>query len=184
MSDQPFRLSCLSVQEFFSRCNWQGCPPKLQTEKLFAPSLQPISATATPEMIPETSWQCLSVQEFLNLSNWQGHPLRLLMQPQAEQPSTLTAAVTPSELQHQSSWQCLSVQEFFSQSNWQGQPLTFQSHSQIRPSFSLILQVGEFFQCIDWEGKPEIGARPKLASDPELTPTSSGMTLTDLSELF
>lgn len=51
---------CLSVQKFFSLCNWQG-----ETE----------AGQKTPLPLAQTVWQCRSVKEFFSLCNWQGIPL-------------------------------------------------------------------------------------------------------------
>ena len=54
MSNQTF-WQCLSVEEFFSSCNWQG------------------SGVQDPNSSkPRSSWQCLTVQEFFSHSNWKG----------------------------------------------------------------------------------------------------------------
>lgn len=57
-------MNCLSVQEFFSRCNWQGEP----LDQLFEnPSSEP-------------TW-LLTVQELFRQSNWQGQPLTKYSNP-------------------------------------------------------------------------------------------------------
>lgn len=58
MSGHPSWV-CLSVQDFFSRCDWQGKPLKPVFE----------SASSGPY------WLCLTVQELFKQSNWQGQPL-------------------------------------------------------------------------------------------------------------
>jgi hypothetical protein len=51
----------LSVQDFFSRFDWQG----FSAQQLFE------------NQLPELSWQCLTVEEFFSQNNWQGQPLAL-----------------------------------------------------------------------------------------------------------
>lgn len=147
--------SRLSVEEFFSRCNWQG--------QLLMP--QAIATGANHQI----DWQCLSVEKFFNRCNWQG---QLPPMPQA--------AETGAN-HHTSSWQCLSVQEFFNRCNWQGQPLDRNTHHD--PYSHLKAPVREFFQFIPWEGRPEIGSLPNT-STPDLGLATFDFTLTDLSELF
>ena len=116
-------------------------------------------------MSSQSAWQCLSVQDFFSQNNWQGHA------PQNQQSDHCL------EL---SSWQCLSVQDFFSQSNWQGQRSLTPRHS--KRSLSLTSSVVEFFECIDWEGNPQIAALPKtITSAPH---SAKELKLTDLSNLF
>lgn len=68
-------MNCLSVQEFFNRCNWQGKP----LEQLFeSPSSEP-------------SW-LLTVQELFRQSNWQGQPLTKYSNP-TRSSSSLTLSV-------------------------------------------------------------------------------------------
>lgn len=152
--------SCLSVQEFFSLCNWQGLVEAGGREEQERQGKQ-----GEKEFL---SWECLSVQEFFSLCSWQG---------QVE----IAESGTPILLS-QTDWQCLSVQEFFSLCNWQGQPQN--SSRQNAPSSHLQEQVTQFFQFIPWEGNPEIGSIP-VSPIPE--PYFSELvktTFTDLSDLF
>ena len=91
---RPACLSRLSVQEFFSLCNWQG-----QTK---AGELCP----SAPLPLGQTSWQCLSVQEFFSLCNWQGQPLENRNWHHADPSSRLT----------------IQVREFFQFIPWEGKP--------------------------------------------------------------
>jgi hypothetical protein len=50
--------ACMSVQNFFSKLNWQGTPQQETFEKQFS----------------ETSWLCLTVEEFFGSNNWRGQP--------------------------------------------------------------------------------------------------------------
>lgn len=98
---------CLSVQEFFSLCNWQGQPLESRNgqhqDQVLQLTLQAAEATGAKH---QTSWQCLSVEEFFNLSNWQGQPLENTNGHHRE-PS--------SRLQEQ-------VREFFQFIPWEGNP--------------------------------------------------------------
>jgi len=154
--------SCLSVQKFFSLCNWQGQEKELQEKKLLS---------LTPKPLNQTSWQCLSVQEFFKLFNEQG---------QASNHAPSCSFSSPAS----HSWQCSSVQEFFSHCNWQGQPLESSSRQQAASS-RLTEQVREFFQFIPWEGNPEIASLPRSSAmpKPDFSPPAK-TTFTDLFELF
>ena len=153
--------SCLTVQKFFSLCNWQGQLQVGETE----------SFSCAPSLLGQTSWQCLSVEELFSLCNWQGQFKVGEQDKWAEE--------------KESFWQCLSVTEFFSLCNWQGQPLENRNWQHANPFSCLILPVRKFFQYIPWEGNPEIGSLPEISPILEPTPANPvEITLTDLSELF
>ncbi|MUL36850.1 hypothetical protein [Gloeocapsopsis dulcis] len=162
--------SCLSVQQFFSLCNWQG----QALENYWQYPNQPLNSTL---------WQSLSVQQFFSLCNWQGQVLEDNWQ-HLDPSLYLTLQAEAAIANHHTSWQCLSVQEFFSLCHWQGQRLERTWHL-ADSSMHLTFQVREFFQFLPWEGNPEIGSLPNDLSTSE--PTLKGLvttTLTDLSELF
>lgn len=173
--------SCLSVQEFFSLCNWQAQKEvgELRSwgvgEKEESLSYAPLPlCPSAPLFFCPDSWQYLSVQKFFSLCNWQG---------QTEAPLPLCPSAPL--LLCPDSWQCLSVKKFFSLCSWQGQSLENRNGHHADPSSRLKEQVREFFQFIPWEGNPEIGSLPKVSSIPEPTPSAFvETTLTDLSELF
>jgi hypothetical protein len=143
-------------------------------------------------MINSSSWMGLSLESFFSHANWEGRPLK---QPT---PSAPVPAVAAPQLKMEmmtvdsSSWLCLTVQAFFDQTNWQGQ-LQISARSpqaQMVPveaqatiaNLSLTRPVSDFFQHIDWSGKPKIGALPTL----QAVPPSDSRTLmpTNLSDLF
>jgi len=118
MSGQPF-WARLSVQEFFSRYNWQGYP--LNGTPVVAPATALSLLNGTPVVAPgatlsklkqlfesaspEPSWLSLTIQEFFSHSNWQGH--------------SLTSNSNPTR-------SCLSltlpVSDFFQFIVWEGHP--------------------------------------------------------------
>jgi len=93
--------SCLSVQKFFSLCNWQG----QALENRNWQHQDQLQAQATIANCLD-SWQCLSVQEFFSLCNWQGQALENRNWHQVDPSSCLT----------------LQVREFFLFISWEGNP--------------------------------------------------------------
>jgi hypothetical protein len=143
-------------------------------------------------MINPSSWMGLSLESFFSHANWEGRPLK---QPTPQAPVQAVAALQ-LEMEAMpvdaSSWLCLTVQAFFDQTNWQGQLqmsarspqaqiASVEAHAAI-VNLSLTLPVSDFFQHIDWSGKPKIGALPTL----QAVPQSDSRTLmpTNLSYLF
>ncbi len=102
MSGQPF-WARLSVQEFFSRYNWQGYPLNVSPEIAPATALSKLKQLF--DAAPEPSWLSLTIQEFFSHSNWQGH--------------SLTSNSNPTR-------SCLSltlpVSDFFQFIVWEGHP--------------------------------------------------------------
>ncbi len=99
--------SCLSVQKFFSLCNWQGQALENRNwqhqDQSLNFTLQAQQATIANCL---DSWQCLSVQEFFSLYNWQGQALENRNWHQVDPSSCLT----------------LQVREFFQFISWEGNP--------------------------------------------------------------
>ncbi|MGK7872229.1 MAG: hypothetical protein AB4426_02585 [Xenococcaceae cyanobacterium] len=79
MSDRTF-WQCLSVQKFFSSCNWQGHPLKIE-QQLADISFEQLSL-------------CLTVQEYFSHSNWQGQLLGL---HSSQMPSSLSLTLPVGE---------------------------------------------------------------------------------------
>lgn len=97
---------CLSVEEFFSHCNWQGKSLE-SSHKQQAVSLPLISVQAEmAEMNGQESLPCLSVEEFFSHCNWQGRPQESLQRQHPSQSLVLT----------------LQVGEFFQFIPWEGKP--------------------------------------------------------------
>ena len=170
---QVISLSCLSVQEFFRNCNWQGQPLELYQEPIQPPELDNKILTQQSIVLNNQpkNWQCLSVKEFFNHSNWQGQPPELEFYQES--------------VQQQTNWQCLSVKAFFQNCNWQGQPPKTDNRSPVDPSSPLTLRVEDFLRFITWESQPKIASLPNELTI--LEETSSGVketTLENLSELF
>jgi hypothetical protein len=165
---------CLSVQEFFSLCNWQG---QALENSNWQHQNQPLNLSLC---------QCLSVQEFFSLCNWQGQALENSNWQYQNQSLILSLQAAEATIASRlDSWQCLSVQEFFSLCNWQGQPLDNSNWHPTNQWSRLTLQVGKFFRFIPWEGNPQIGSLPQVSPIPEPTTLAPvATTLTDLSDLF
>lgn len=160
---------CLSVQQFFNVCNWQG-----QTE---------LGKQEWAVISNQNSWQCLSVEKLFRFFNWQGQAIENT--DWQYQPLNLTRLAKITATNSQTSWKCLSVQQFFSLCSWQDQPLENTELERANSSSLLTLQTREFFQFIPWESSPEIGSLPKVSSISGATFSETiSTTLTDLSGLF
>jgi len=118
----------------------------------------------------DSSWQNFSVQKFFSQDNWDG----------GQKKKDITNI---DDIFQDISWLCLKIEDFFSHSNWQGELLA----EVRRPSltFSMTLNVSDFFHCFAWSANPEIAALPKLKPPAESDSLAhQDMTLDDLSELF
>ena len=96
---------CLSVQEFFSLCNWQVQKEAGEQGRWGVGESLYLSSSAQ-ELLSPNSWQCLSVQEFFSLCNWQGQPLEHRNRHHADPSSRLKE----------------QVREFFQFIPWEGNP--------------------------------------------------------------
>lgn len=124
-------------------------------------------------------WQCASVAEFFSRCSWDGPAASVSVQKPAVAP-----AFVPSRLQlDDRDLLCLSVSQFFGALNWKDVPaLGLPGKPAIGLSGSpLTLSVSHFVQCIDWEGRPEVGVAPRVTSSPK---ANTDMNSTHFSDLF
>lgn len=117
----------------------------------------------------------LTVAEFFLQGNWKGLPIEGKQEEKQPEEIKLTVALT--------------VQEFFKYSNWEGlseKVLTLESSESELTSFSspFSLSVSDFFQKVEWEGKPDIASLPKTMVAVDSSSQSPELNINDLSNLF
>ncbi len=98
---------------------------------------------------------------------------------------TLDAVSNPATLP----WRQETVQSFFAGFSWSGtQPHATPGQptaAQLNTDAPLNATVSQFFESFPWEGQPTIGAPiAPMAAQQTATPTSSDLTLDDISSLF
>ena len=167
---QPFPWKA-TVADFLQAIPWEG---GVATNML---PVRPVPASAPANKsvpVPEVAPVIESVPAAASLT--------VAPEPLPEKPFELPAwrPEAGAKSSGQSAWLCQSVQTFFETCNWQGMLIVPQDQVPGERSLNLTLMVAQFFQTMPWEGRPKIGAQPKLAPIPEENEPANPINLAEM----